>query len=233
MLLYFTNIVSYNKQLALKAISKDEKFRWCSCGHGQIHGPGGEYFHNPCSHYTKLTQCYTEKYPEWNCLQCSKRHCYICKEQSFDTCDHLCVIDEQKRVKTNNQKKLAVRILSESAKKAEEARLRERQNEAGTEKEKARTTKRCPKAGCCNRIERDGGCGHFKCGMCFTEFCWSCKVIWKNSSSPQHLVGCRIGTKTQLQKSNLNQTGYAVGWDKDEGYDLSLDKGLWLLDGHM
>lgn len=180
-----------------------------------------------------LTLSYTENNPEWNCLQCSKRHCYICKDQPSDTCDHLRVIDEQKRAKTSNQKKSAFRILSESAKKAEEARRRERQNEAGTEREKARTTKRCPKAGCCNRIERNGGCGHFTCGMCLTEFCWCCKVIWKSSSSPQHLVGCRIGIKTQLQKSSLDQTGYAVGWDKDEGYDLKLDEGLWLLSAHM
>ncbi len=41
---FTNNNLSYNKQLALKAISKDEKFRWCTCGHGQIHGPGGEYF---------------------------------------------------------------------------------------------------------------------------------------------------------------------------------------------
>jgi hypothetical protein len=68
--------------------------------------------------------------------------------------------------------------------------------------------------------------------MCLTEFCWCCKVIWKNSNSPQHLVGCRIGIKTQLKKSSLDQTGYAVGWDKDEGYDLKLDEGLWLLAGH-
>ena len=68
--------------------------------------------------------------------------------------------------------------------------------------------------------------------MCKTEFCWCCKVIWKNKKA-LHLVGCRIGTKSQVEKWRLDQTGYAVGWDRDEGYDLSLDKGLWLVDVHM
>ncbi len=63
--------------------------------------------------------------------------------------------------------------------------------------------------------------------MCDTEFCWGCKVIWKDRKA-LHLVGCKIGTSTQIEKGDLDQTGYAVDWDKDEGYDLSLDEGLWL-----
>jgi hypothetical protein len=64
-----------------------------------------------------------------------------------------------------------------------------------------------------------------------TEFCWCCKVIWKDRAL--HLVGCKIGTKSQVEKRRLDQTGYAVGWDRDEGYDFSLDKGLWLENSDM
>jgi hypothetical protein len=173
-----------------------------------------------------------ESNPEWICLSCSKRHCYICKDVSSTTCDHLRAIDAQKRTKETNQKKAALRIFSESARKAEETQRRAREDEPGTKREIARTTKKCPKAGCCNRMERDGGCGHFTCKLCKTEFCWCCKVIWKDNKA-LHLVGCRIGTKRQVGKSRLDQTGYARGWDRDEGYDLNLDKGLWLLDSHM
>ncbi|KAF8847813.1 hypothetical protein BDZ45DRAFT_754513 [Acephala macrosclerotiorum] len=203
----------YNKQLALKTIAKDENFRWCACGHGQIHSLG-------------------ESNPEWICLSCSKRHCYICKEESSMPCEHLRAIDAQKNMEKTNRKESAARIFSEAAKKAEEAQRQARDNEAGTKREIARTTKKCPKAGCCNKIERNDGCGHFTCKMCLTEFCWCCKVIWKNNNV-LHLVGCRIGTKSQVEKSKLDQAGYAVGWDRDEGYDLSLDKGLWLLGSHM
>lgn len=147
-------------------------------------------------------------------------------------CEHLRTIDAQKTAKKANQKKSASRILSEAAKRAEEAQRRAREDEAGTRREIARTTKKCPKKGCCNKIERNDGCGHFTCKMCATEFCWCCKVIWKDGRV-LHLVGCRIGTRSQVEKSTLDLSGYAVGWDKDEGYDLSLDNGLWLIGGHM
>lgn len=106
------------------------------------------------------------------------------------------------------------------------------ENEVGTKREIARTTKKCPKAGCCNKIERNDGCGHFTCQMCRTEFCWCCKVIWK-AGVVLHLIGCKIGTKRQISVGQLDKTGYGVGWDKDDGYDLTLDDGLWLIPGHM
>ena len=38
---YALTLFRYNKKLALALISKDEKFRWSVCGHGQIHTAGG------------------------------------------------------------------------------------------------------------------------------------------------------------------------------------------------
>lgn len=31
----------YSKKLANDALAKNQNFRWCTCGKGQIHGPGG------------------------------------------------------------------------------------------------------------------------------------------------------------------------------------------------
>jgi hypothetical protein len=124
----------------------------------------------------------------------------------------------------------AAREAQEAERRARETdrRARKREDEA-TQQEIARITKKCPKARCGNKIERNEGCGHFTCRKCQTEFCWSCKVIWKGGKA-LHLRGCRIGTTSTIAKEYLDTTGYAVGWDKDRGYDLSLDHGLWLID---
>ncbi|KAG4441754.1 hypothetical protein IFR05_002745 [Cadophora sp. M221] len=196
----------YNKKLALNLMSKNEKFRWCACGHGQVHTQG-------------------ERNPEWNCISCKQRHCYICREDSSELCQHLRSIDYKKRKQKNQQRQAAIQTFEASAQRA-------RENEAATKLEIARTTKKCPKAGCGNKIERNEGCGHFTCRNCSTDFCWSCKVIWKNKRV-LHLAGCRIGLRSTTTKASLDKNGYAPGWDQDIGYDISLDKGLWLIEGHQ
>jgi len=130
--------------------------------------------------------------------------------------------------KKNMHRESARRLFTRTSQEAKAALQRALENEAGTKREIARTTKKCPKAGCANKIERNEGCGHFKCSMCKTEFCWACKVIWP-AGKALHLRGCRIGTKSTIGKEKLDKTGYAVGWDKDAGYDLALDAGLWLI----
>ncbi|PVH83268.1 hypothetical protein DL98DRAFT_616638 [Cadophora sp. DSE1049] len=134
-------------------------------------------------------------------------------------------IDAKKQIQKNHQKQAAIKAFKASAHKA-------RENETATKREIARTTKKCPKAGCGNKIERNDGCGHFTCKKCSTEFCWCCKVIWKNKKV-LHLAGCQIGSRSTTSKASLDKTGYAVGWDADLGYDVSLDKGLWLIEGHQ
>jgi IBR domain, a half RING-finger domain len=186
----------------------------------------------PSSNILLIYRCPIESNPEWNCLSCSKRHCYICKEDISMPCEHLTAIDAQKRTQILAKKKSALRIFSESAKRAEEAQHRARENLSGTNRKIAETTKKCPKAGCPNKIERKSGCGHFTCAMCRTEFCWCCKVIWKDTK-PLHLVGCRIGTKSQVERHGLDLSEYKPGWDQDTGYDLNLDDGLWLVNSHM
>lgn len=234
---YADNLFRHNKHLATKTISQADNFRWCDCGHGQIHEPRGNipsqrFLHNPNTNI--LFQIETN--PEWFCLlpTCKKRNCYICKSSLI--CTHLQAIDNKKAIHKLHQKKSAKRVLLDSAKKAEEAQKRALENEAGTMREMLRISKKCPKKGCPNKIERKAGCGHFTCPMCKTEFCWGCKVIWAKGSDgnpkPLHLNGCRIGTTNQVPKIRLDQTGYAPGWDVDKGYDLSLDAGLWLLEGH-
>ncbi|OCL02941.1 hypothetical protein AOQ84DRAFT_420999 [Glonium stellatum] len=53
---------SYNKQLLLRSLSKEPKFRWCykECGHGQIHLAG-------------------ENQPEWRCKKCKALNCFKCQ----------------------------------------------------------------------------------------------------------------------------------------------------------
>jgi hypothetical protein len=173
-----------------------------------------------------------ESNPEWNCLVCNKRWCYICRDDSSGSCNHLKAVDAQKLTTKALQREAAARALSKAAQDAAETQRKRREKEADTKREIARTTKKCPKAGCANPIERNAGCGHFTCKSCGTEFCWSCKVIWKNRRA-QHLAECRIpGTSSTVAKDSLDLNGYAPGWDKDEGYDLSLDKGVWLITGH-
>ncbi|CZR67126.1 uncharacterized protein PAC_17025 [Phialocephala subalpina] len=57
-------------------------------------------------------------------------------------------------------------------------------------------------------------------------------MIWKNKRV-QHFVECRIGSKTTVAKSSLDKIGYVVGWERDDSYDLALDKGLWLVERHQ
>jgi hypothetical protein len=56
-------------------------------------------------------------------------------------------------------------------------------------------------------------------------------VIWTNKKA-LHLVGCKIGVKSTTLKRQLDSTGYARGWDRDDGYDETLNEGLWLIEGH-
>jgi hypothetical protein len=178
-----------------------------------------------------------ESNPEWKCLSCKERHCFICPEATSGTCEHLRNIDAQNSSKKMQQKELAQRVFSTAAQKAArekaeaERRARERE-EAANQREKARTTKKCPKASCAKRIERNEGCGHMTCHQCKTDFCWSCKVIWKGGNA-LHVYGCRIGNTRMITRDKLDTTGYASGWDQDRGYDLSLDRGVWLIDTHQ
>ena len=133
-------------------------------------------------------------------------------------------IDLQRKRDKDRQREAARRVLQEKEQQ-------KKSTESATRREVARTTKKCPKAGCNNKIERNEGCGHFTCNVCKTEFCWICKVIWKNKV-PLHLTGCKIGTTRTIERRNLNTVGYASGWDKDPGYDVSLDEGVWLIAGH-
>lgn len=158
------------------------------------------------------------------CLFCSARRCF--KNDCSRTREHLLAIDVLKRTTKLNQKKSAFLKYTTSTqaarRKAEDAQHRLRGHEAGTKREKARTTKPCPRA---SRIERNSGCGHFICNRCNTEFCWCYKVLWENKTL-LHLVGCRIRTTSTADKQRINTRGYKNGWDRDEGTDLSLDEGL-------
>ncbi len=91
----------------------------------------------------------------------------------------------------------------------------------------ARTTKMCPAANCGNRIMRNGGCAHFKCGSCGIEFCWCCKVIFPGRM-PRHLNTCVLKPRSTVRKSDLPTEDFAPGWDVDQGYDMSLDGGLFM-----
>src|SRR5579859_7341341 len=97
------------------------------------------------------------------CLSCKKRQCYICKDDAGNICEHLQSIDRQRQKNKLEQRKLAQQAF---AREAKEAQRKARENEAETKALIARTTKRCPKAGCNREIERNGGCGHFTCRKC-------------------------------------------------------------------
>ena len=123
---------------------------------------------------------------------------------------------------------------SGAAKSREDIRRRTLENEDATLKLISRTCKTCPKAGCGGRIERDEGCGHFTCKKCQCEFCWCCKVIWKMKAGDvvkaMHVLGCKLAESKTMAKAKIDTTGYAKGWDVDEGYDFKLDvAGLSLL----
>jgi hypothetical protein len=176
---------------------------------------------------TNADKPHPEASPEWICTTCSKRHCFICRDTSTGTCQHLQAIDAANRANREHQRRAARATL--------EARQRALlDGTAETEAQKIRITKRCPKAGCGNRIERAGGCNHMQCdGMygCGTHFCWVCKVIWlENGSRRQHLDTCdpRLGSvATRIPRAKLDAEAeeglYAGEWDADPGYDFSLD----------
>jgi hypothetical protein len=137
------------------------------------------------------------------------------------TCEHL---REIKTTRRDDRRQAACEVL-----KAHNRIVRE--NVPGTLNQIFRTTKMCPKAGCRTRIERDKGCAHFKCKNCDTEFCWCCKVIFRCGKG-LHLDTCELGTRTGVSRARLDTTDYTVGWDIDDGYDLSLDVDLWIPDSY-
>ena len=165
---------------------------------------------------------YLECNPEWHCKQCKKRHCYVCREISGTTCEHLRKLDLERKADKDRQREIARQALAERSRKVLE-------NETATQRKIAETCKRCPKTRCGNKIERKDGCAHFTCNLCQTQFCFSCKVIWRGK--PLHLDTCRVGTTSTVSRARLDTSGYASGWDKDPGYDISLDKNLWLVTG--
>jgi len=166
-----------------------------------------------------------ESNPEWTCLKCKKRHCFICKDDTSNSCEHLRKVDRDRQADKVRQRNAAKQFV-------ERRQLAAIENVSATQREIARTTKKCPKRGCDNRIERNSGCGHFKCRKCETEFCWDCKVIWIHKK-PLHLPNCGIGNKRHIQKADMDLSGYANDWDQDPGYDKSLNVGLYLIDSHM
>lgn len=208
--------VRYNRKLNQKSFSQNPNFRWCKCGHGQLHSAGGML--SPFPHYPKLTKA-VEQNPEFICLKCSETQCFICRKPE---CEHLRDLAAQ-RHRTKEQQRLAAKALL-----AQPGRAREAQQEnIRSEQEKARASKRCPKASCAVPIIRESGCAHMTCKSCRTQFCWACKVIWPHGGK-LHLVGCAVGTVTQVSRAQLNTAGYATGWDKDIGYDKSQDADLTL-----
>jgi hypothetical protein len=52
--------------------------------------------------------------------------------------------------------------------------------------------------------------------------------MW-NDGKALHLTTCSIAGEMarKIGKASLDKTGYAAGWDRDEGYDSRLDKGLY------
>ncbi|KAF1993728.1 hypothetical protein P154DRAFT_57690 [Amniculicola lignicola CBS 123094] len=199
----------YSRKLSQKSFGENTKFRWCSCGNGQKHSSG-------------------ETNPEWICLSCKKRHCFICRDAN---CDHLREIDAQKERNRSVMKQAASQYFKQS-KEEREKQKQLRDAEAADKREQARTSKKCPNATCKAPIQKDGGCAHMTCKKCRTDFCWCCKVIWRNNV-PLHLSGCPVGTRRTISKANLDTSGYGPDWDNDEGYDASLDGRLWLVADHQ
>ncbi|KAF2119767.1 hypothetical protein BDV96DRAFT_353029 [Lophiotrema nucula] len=192
----------YSRKLSQKSLGENPKFRWCPCGHGQLHSPG-------------------ESQPEWSCLKCKKRQCFVCRDTD---CSHLREIDAKKRQDKAALKHTASIILTQS-KEEREKQKRIREADLATRREQARTSKKCPS--CRAPIQKARGCAHMTCKSCRTDFCWCCKVIWRNRQ-PLHLTGCRVGTQSTVDRQDLDTSRYAGGWDKDAGYDASNDGELWL-----
>ncbi|KAM7218488.1 hypothetical protein V8F06_006092 [Rhypophila decipiens] len=195
----------YDKKLALASLSKHEKFRWCKCGGGQIHLPG-------------------EASPEWKCAQtsCQRLNCYICKDVDVTDCEHLHAANERRKHEQDVQRKAAQAAL---------VKKQQAKSKAANQEYISKTTKMCPKKGCGVRIGRDGGCSHMTCKNCKTEFCWVCKVIWKNKV-PLHLNTCLLAVSRKTMLSGLDKSDYAAGWQDDGKYDASNEGRLWLLDSH-
>lgn len=202
-----------------KSLSENPKFRWCSCGHGQIHALGGTYAEKT-NLYAMLTSR-VEQSPAWRCLSCGKQNCFICREAD---CDHLRDVEAKNK---QAMKHMASALFSKS-KEERQAQRQLRAADAATKEEEARTCKRCPWGACRAPIQKDpNGCAHMTCEKCRTQFCWCCKVIWRNGV-PQHLTGCVVSGSRAVARTQLNMTGYAEGWDKDEGYDPANDGRRWL-----
>ncbi|KAL1891277.1 hypothetical protein Sste5346_007736 [Sporothrix stenoceras] len=230
----------YDKKLAFIIMSRNPNFRWCRCGHGQIHATG-------------------ESQPEWTCTACNTRHCFICQDaESGFVCEHLRCIDNERALQRLREEHERSRGTSDEMQRqrqlAQQAALQlaiqARENTRGTQIVIATTAKRCPRLGCRVPIQRDEGCGHMTCRRCGTEFCWACKVIWRaplqtapGASSfanaarggpsatvllPLHLPTCQLATNRTISRRRLNLTQYATGWDVDQGYDQELDNDLWL-----
>ncbi|KAF2478155.1 uncharacterized protein BDR25DRAFT_365224 [Lindgomyces ingoldianus] len=197
----------YSRKLSQKSLGENAKFRWCSCGHGQKHSGG-------------------ETNPEWICLSCKKRHCFICRD---GTCDHLREIDAQKERNKCAMKQAASQYFKQTKDEREKQR-RLREAETADKREQARTSKKCPNATCRAPIQKDGGCAHMTCKKCGTHFCWCCKVIWWDRV-PLHLSSCPVGIQRTTSRASLDTSGYAPDWDTDGGYDTSLDGRLWLTAG--
>ncbi|EPE03719.1 zinc ring finger domain containing protein [Ophiostoma piceae UAMH 11346] len=236
----------YDKKLAFVAMAKNERFRWCRCGHGQIHDAG-----NPS--------------PEWRCISCKVRYCFICRTEDEDVivspttgageaprCDHLRKLDRERDIKIVLEGRNRDEHLAEERRRAINVADRiiyaKRENTEGTKVIIALISKKCPRLGCRVPLERiGGGCAHMTCVHCQTEFCWSCKVMWKvgafgtaaaSTVSPLHLTTCSLAqqyhsSKTTTKADLAGKDSYAVGWDEDAGYDKANDRDLWFAVGHV
>ncbi|KAF2803117.1 uncharacterized protein BDZ99DRAFT_453887 [Mytilinidion resinicola] len=102
---------------------------------------------------------------------------------------------------------------------------------AANERRILQITKKCPKKGCSNQIEKNGGCINMKC-PCGINFCWECKVIYGRGNTPcacgMHSLheGCRRHLKTCsykrpnaiIDKPTASHPLYQEGWDQDPEY---------------
>ena len=215
----------YDKKLAFATMARNPNFRWCRCGHGQLHEAN-------------------DVQPVWTCGACKARHCFVCRDDrgagggkgSSVLCEHL--------QKAQEERALAAETAAQQRTAAQAAvhrlAVEKHENTRGTQQVIAGTTKRCPRQGCYAPIQLDAGCGHMTCRRCRTDFCWACKVIWQELAAvpnqrfsaaaflPLHLTTCKLAAERTIERQNLDTALYASGWDVDEGYDESLDEGLWL-----
>ncbi|CAK7206376.1 hypothetical protein SEUCBS139899_009168 [Sporothrix eucalyptigena] len=228
----------YDKKLVFAAMARNPSFRWCRCGYGQLHEVG-------------------EAHPEWTCAVCHERHCFVCRDDEVDAdgnlCEHLRRANYGRAMARVRDEHERTRLTSEAAAQQRRAAqiavgrlaVQARENTRGTQMVIATTAKRCPRLGCNAPIQRDEGCAHMTCRRCRTEFCWSCKVIWKvpagtvmstfvgNVAStgtllPLHLTTCPLASQRTIERRHLNTSLYASRWDIDSGYDKALDHDLWL-----